>query len=91
MRGEPLDCPSCHPCRPQGVYHMLVGVYWRSGVKWGFPFPPPSAHSTLDDEDEMLYGSSTVDMLAPVKAEPMDSAKWVGPGGTEDRHDWMGH
>ena len=44
--------------------------------KVGTPLSLPlSVHSTLDDEDEMLYGSSTVDTLAPVKAEPMDSAK----------------
>lgn len=45
----------------------------------GTPFLPPSVHSTLDDEDEMLYGSSTVDIAAPVKTEPMDSAEWVCP------------
>lgn len=44
-----------------------------------FPPSPSSVHSTLDDEDEMLYGSSAVDILAPVKSEPMDSAKWVWP------------
>ena len=44
--------------------------------KVGTPLSLPlSVHSTLDDEDEMLYGSSTVDTLAPVKAEPMESAK----------------
>lgn len=48
-------------------------------VMWG-PLSP-SVHSTLDDEDEMLYGSSTVDTAAPVKTEPMDSAEWVWPVG----------
>ena len=49
-------------------------------VMWGAP-SSPSVHSTLDDEDEMLYGSSTVDVAAPVKTEPMDSAEWVCPVG----------
>lgn len=54
------------------------------------PLPSLRFNSTLDDEDEMLYGSSAADTLAPVKAEPMDTAKWVGLGGTEEQSDWMG-